>query len=128
MDMATGLENLRIYQQAVRLEKFVHRVVNEKFPLEEKYRSCDQLKRSSSSVADNIAESYGRYHFKDKMKHVYIARGEAEETKSGFHRAYLKHFISQQMSSFVCNKYSELLRGINRYIAFLGNNQRKQKN
>ena len=80
--MATGLENLRIYKLAVRLEKFVHRVVNEKFPADEKYRSADQLKRSSSSVADNIAESYGRYHFKDKRRCIYIARGEAEETKS----------------------------------------------
>jgi len=118
--MATGLENLRIYKLAVRLEKFVHRVVNEKFPADEKYRSADQLKRSSSSVADNIAESYGRYHFKDKRRCIYIARGEAEETKSGLKRAEIKGFISQEISEFSCEKYSELLRGMNSYIRFLG--------
>jgi len=117
--MATGLENLNIYKLAVRLEKFIHRVTNEKFPSDERYRSVDQLKRSSSSVADNIAESYGRYYFKDKVRCLYIARGEAEETKSGIARAQGKGFISKEIADFSCNKYAELLRGINSYIKFI---------
>lgn len=45
--MATGLENLKIYQMAKDLEMQIHHATKS-FPREEKYRSIDQLKRSSS--------------------------------------------------------------------------------
>ena len=122
--MATGLENLAIYKLAARLEKFVYRVCDVKFPAEEKYRSIDQLKRSSASVVNNIAESYGKYSYGAKINHLFIARGEAEETKSGFQRAYQKYFISKEIADFVGEKYTELLKRLNAYITFI----KKQKN
>jgi len=112
---------------AVRLEVFVYRVCNEKFPKEEKYRSIDQLKRSSSSVPNNIAESYGKYSLGTKINHLYIARGEAEETRSGIIRANKKEFISYEIASFTVDKYTELIKGINGYINFLKNQQNKIK-
>ena len=119
--MATGLDNFKIYKLAVRLEIFIYKVT-EKFPSEEKFRSVDQLKRSSSSISNNIAESYGKYSFKAKTNSLYIARGEAEETKSGIERAFKKGFISEKMQNFICEKYIELLKGINSYIKFLKSN------
>jgi len=108
---------------AVRLEIFIYRVCDEKFPKEEKYRSVDQLKRSSSSVPNNIAESYGKYSMGTKINHLYIARGEAEETRSGVIRAYKKKFISNEITVFTVDKYTELIKGINGYIKFLKNKQ-----
>lgn len=117
-----GLEDLKIYKLAVRLEIFVYKVLK-KFPPEEKYRSVDNIKRSSSSVPNNIAEAYGKFSFGVKINHLYIARGEAEETKSGIERAYRKGFISKEISDFTCEKYTELIKGINGYINFLKNKQ-----
>lgn len=125
--MATGLNNLKIYKLAVRLEIFMHKVVKT-FPAEEKYRSVDNLKRSSSSVPDNIAEAYGKYSYGAKINHLCIARGEAEETKSGIERAYKKEFVSQKIADFTSIKYTELLKGMNAYIRFLRNQQNKYKN
>ena len=117
--MATGLENLKVYKMAVRLEAFIHRICDEKFPKEEKYRSCDQLKRSSASVSNNIAESYGKYALGLKIHHTYIARGEAEETRSGVQRAYQKGFISKAIADFTTDKYTECIKALNGYINFL---------
>ncbi|MDD4902336.1 MAG: four helix bundle protein [Patescibacteria group bacterium] len=117
--MGGGLEKLKIYKLSVRLEVFVHRVVDEKFPKEEKFRGSDQLKRSSSSSSDNIAESYGKYSFGAKINNLFIARGEMMETKSGLERAFLKGFISKELSEFAVNKYIELLKQTNCYINFL---------
>ncbi|HTW96247.1 MAG TPA: four helix bundle protein [Candidatus Methylomirabilis sp.] len=117
--MEGGLGKLKIYKLAVRLEVFIHRVIDEKFPREEKYRSSNQLKRSSSSAADNIAESYGKYSFGAKINHLFIARGEMMETKSGIERAFLKRFISQELSEFAVRKYVELIKQTNCYINFL---------
>ena len=62
--MSTGLENLKIYQMAKSLELRIHKIT-EIFPFEEKYRSIDQLKRSSASVSNNIAESYYKNSLKE---------------------------------------------------------------
>lgn len=54
--MATGLENLWIYKLAEDLEIKIHEVTKS-FPSDEIFRSVDQLRRSSSSVSDNIARA-----------------------------------------------------------------------
>ncbi|MBD3248147.1 four helix bundle protein [Candidatus Falkowbacteria bacterium] len=139
--MIGGLNDLKVYRLAVRLEIFVYKVVDKQFPKEEQYRSSDQLKRSSASVVNNIAESYGKYSYGAKINHLFIARaesygkysygakinhlfiarGEIEETRSGFQRAEIKGFISGEMSVFIFDKYTELLKMLNTYIKFLKN-------
>ena len=120
--MDRGIQNFKIYKLAERLEIFVRRVV-EKFPYEEKYRSVDQLLRSSSSTANNISEAYHRYHYGDKINRMSIARGEAGETREGIVRAYKNGFISKKISEFTYEKYTELIKGINGYIKYLRNEQ-----
>ena len=118
--MATGLENLKIYNLSVRLEIFIYKVT-EKFPKEEKFNSVSQLRRSCSSIPNNIAESYGRPSSKAKCQYLYVAVGEAEETRSGIDRAYKKGFITEKMRNFIIEKYTELLKGISSYVKFLKN-------
>ncbi len=113
-----GIENFKIYKLAERLEIFIYKVTK-KFPIEEKYRSIDQLRRSSASASENISESYHRYHYKDKINRMFIARGEAGETRDGIAKAYKKGFISAEMCNFIYEKYTELIKGINGYINYL---------
>lgn len=52
------------------------------YPMDEKYRTVDQLRRSSSAVTNNIAESYNKSSLKEKIHIIRdIAKSEAEETK-----------------------------------------------
>ena len=120
--MEGGIENLKIYKLAGRLEIFLYKVTK-KFPADEKYRSTDQLRRSSASVTDNISESYHRYSYGDKINRMYIARGEAGETRSGIKKAYEKGFVSKGITDFTYEKYTELIKGINGYIKYLRNKQ-----
>jgi len=105
--MSKGIENLKIYKMAERLEIFVFRFT-EKFPKDEKYRSVSQLRRSSSSVTDNISESHHRFHYLDKINRLYIARGEAGETRDGVVKANKKGFISAEVSEFTYEKTQNL--------------------
>ena len=116
--MKGGIDDLKIYKLAERLEIFIYKVTK-RFPSDEKFRSVDQLRRSSSSVSDNIAEAYHRYHYKDKIHRLCIARGEAGETRSGIIRAYKKGFTTEKIAVFVYDKYTELIKGINGYIKYL---------
>lgn len=53
-----------------------------KFPIEEKFGICDQLRRASSSITANIAEGFGRFHFSDKIRFYYQARGSVKEVQN----------------------------------------------
>lgn len=116
--MAGGIEDFKIYKLAERLEVFIYKVT-EKFSAEEKYRSVDQLRRSSSSTTDNISESYNRFSYGDKINRMYIARGEAGETKAGINKAHKKGFVNIKIRDFCDEKYTELIKGINGYIKYL---------
>lgn len=119
-----GIENLKIYNMACELEKEVYKLTKE-FPKDEKYRQVDQMKRSSASVCDNIAEGYGKYSFQSKIQSFYVARGEASEIKNQIDRAINKEFITKDRGERLSSRYTELIKGINGYIKYL--KEKKEK-
>ena len=116
--MATGLENLWIYKLSEDLEIEVHNVTK-LFPKDEIYRSVDQLRRSSCSSSNNIAESYHKGSVKEKIRFLNIAKGEAEETKMNIYRSSRKTFITKEKSDYLTEKYTVLIKGIYAYQKFL---------
>jgi len=125
--MSTGLENLKIYQLAEKLEIEVHKMTSI-FPQDEKYRSVDQLRRSSSAVSNNVAESYNKYSIKEKA-HILndIAKSEAEETKRNIIRSIKKGLVKEKIALLIANKYTELIKAISGYVRFLRKQQNKRK-
>lgn len=123
--MATGLENLKIYQIAEMLELEVHELTKY-HPSDEKYRSIDQLRRSSASVANNIAEAYNKGSLKEKIHIIRdVVKCEAEETKRNLIRCAKKNFESNKSLS-LAEKYTELIKVISGYIRFLNSSSIKQ--
>jgi four helix bundle protein len=114
--MATGLENLKIYIMASELELQVFEITKT-FPKDEKYRSVDQLRRSSSSVTNNIAESYNKRSVKERVRILHdIVKGEAEETKRNLEMCIRKSFHDKKE---IVDKYTELLKAVSGYIRFI---------
>lgn len=114
--MVKGLEDLEVYNIACKLEKEVYQIT-EKFPIEEKYGKTSQLRRSSCSVADNIAESYGRFSYQDKIQFLYIARGSAEEARSQINRSRI--ISNSEICDRLIDEYTIEIKKINSYIRFL---------
>ena len=52
------------------------------FPKEELFGIIAQLRRAASSITANIAEGFERYHFKDKIRFYYQARGSVAEVQN----------------------------------------------
>lgn len=119
--MATGLENLWIYKLAEDMEIEVFEVTKG-FPRDEIFRSVDQLRRSSSSTSDNIAESYHKTSVKEKTKFLTIAKGEAEETKRGILKSARKKFLLHEVAVRIADRYTVLLKGTSSYIRFINLN------
>jgi four helix bundle protein len=79
----------------------------------------DQLRRSSAAVANNIAEGYARNSNKEKIRFLYIAKGEAEETKRNLLRSAKKEFLTVAYANELANDYTELIKMISGYIKYL---------
>lgn len=79
-----------------------------------------QIKRSADSVAANIAEGYGRFHYQENIQFCRQARGSLEETRD--HLIYIKDTeMINKISSVdhlieLCLECRKILNG---YIAYL---------
>ena len=124
--MATGLENLWVYKLAEELEIEVHQLTK-RFPRDELYRSVDQIRRSSSSVANNIAESYHKTTEKEKIRFIDIAKGETEETKRNLAKSVRKGLIDAATTFPIIDRYIILLKGLTAYSKFLAFNKPKPR-
>lgn len=121
--MATGIENLRIWKSAHSLEIKIYKITAG-FPKEAYYlRRVSQIRRAVSSVTDNIAESYGKFNYNNKIHSLYISRGELEEARSQLRGFVGQNYLDDNLGNTFINEYTELLKGINSYINFLRKKQ-----
>lgn len=74
-----SFRKLNVYVNAKELVKQVYKLLK-KFPREEQYALCDQLRRAVISVPSNIAEGSGRQSAKDQMHFYTMAYGSLMET------------------------------------------------
>ncbi len=122
----TGFEKLWVWQKAHQLMLEVHEIAKT-LPGAEKYRIRDQIERSSSSVADNIAEGYTSYYYKEKIKGFYISRKEAGETQNHLISLKGKNYISSKRADDLIARYEEVIRGINGYVRWIRTKQNKKE-
>jgi four helix bundle protein len=80
--------------------------ITEMFPGNEKYNLISQLRRASSSISANIAEGFERFHFKDKVRFYYQARGSLAEVENFI-------TLSKDLSILNPEAYNKLLSEIN---------------
>ena len=84
----------------------------------------DQWISSVDSVGANIAEGYGRFHYLDKIKFYYNARGSLLESKHWLDRLYERRIITQEEYTELCEVYSNIKPCLNGLI----NSAYKRKN
>ena len=73
-----SFRNLNAYIKAKELVSMVYALIK-KFPKEEQYALCDQLRRAVISIPSNIAEGSGRLTTKDQSHFYSIAYGSLME-------------------------------------------------
>jgi four helix bundle protein len=76
-----GVKSLRVYQLAYRTAMEIFRY-SRSFPADERYSLVSQIRRSSRSVAANIAEGYRKRQY-PAMFSSKLADADAEATETG---------------------------------------------
>lgn len=84
--------DLVVWQKSVEMVTQVYKLVKG-FPNDEKFGLTSQIKRSSISIASNIAEGYGRNYTKDYARFLQMARGSLFEFQTQFQIAVNLGFI-----------------------------------
>ena len=78
----SGYKELNIYTKAYDLAIIVHHA-SLKLPKFELYEQGSQIRRSSKSIKDTIAEGYGRRRYKaDYIKFIFYAQASCDECTS----------------------------------------------
>ena len=86
---------LVVYQHARAFNKEVYLLLR-KYPIEERFALCDQMRRAASSLPSNIAESAGRISNKEKQRFIEYAQGSLSETMSQLELSFDVGYITKE--------------------------------
>lgn len=117
--MVSRYQDLQIYQLSVDLSVEIYKIVKS-FPKEETYGMSDQLRRAVTSIGANIAEGFGRYHFRDKLVFFYNARGSTYEVMHFLEVASRIGYITENDKIEMFKKLNDLSVKLNNFISSIG--------
>ena len=83
-----------------------------------------QLIRAADSIAANISEGFGRYHYKEAKQFSYYARGSLFETKTWLTKANRRQLVENDEFVLIINKIDALGVKLNNYIKSIGRNNK----
>lgn len=96
-----------IWKKVVEWDKFAKDVVGK------------QITRSADSIGANIAESFGRYNFGEKLQFLYYSRGSLFETKYWLNRANVRDLMKKDEVQKYVTDLTSLARQLNTFASGL---------
>lgn len=109
------LENIPAYKTASELSDYVWNIVV-KWDYFAKKTVGGQFVESTDSNAANIAEGFGRYHKRDKIKFFHNARGSTFESAHWCKKAFKRKLLSKEEHDHILGKLRKLPKEINYLI------------
>ncbi len=117
------LEDLEIYQIALKISDLAWEIY-QNLPREFRFTIGQQFLDASDSIGANIAEGFGRFHYKDSLKFYYNSRGSLYETINWIGRLQRRSLISPDHlylmqkytheEKIVLNKFIKSLKSISK--------------
>jgi four helix bundle protein len=112
---------LEIYQMAYKLAIKVHKMTMQ-LPQYEMYEQGSQIRRSTKSIKDNIAEGYGRRRYKnDFVRFLVSAHASCDEAHSQLTMIDEIHYESKGLLDLI-SEYEILGKKLNRFLDYVEKN------
>lgn len=118
------LSELEVYKVSIEIGEIVWSIV-EKWDYFQKDTLGKQFTRAADSIAFNISEGYGRYHYAENRNFCYYSRGSAYETATAVTKARKRNLIADEDYNILKERLSYYYKLINPYIKSIGKNKEK---
>lgn len=79
-----------------------------------------QYVSAADSIALNISEGYGRFHYKENKNFCYYSRGSAKETLTITQKARTRNLVSNDEFTALSEKLTNYFRLVYYYIKSIG--------
>lgn len=112
-----GFEKLEVYQLA-RKFRIEIKLLSKSFPSDEKFELTSQIRRSSSSIATNLAEGSGRASSMDQAHFTNISYSSALETIDHLNYAFDMEYIDFNKLCTLRLKLDEIINKLNSLYKF----------
>ena len=116
--IANRFEDLEIWKDAREISKSIFVITNfDDFNTDYIFKS--QIRASSGSVMDNIAEGFERGGNKEFIQFLFIAKASLGECRSQLYRAIDYNYINKEEFDLQFEKVIQLSRKIYKFIEYL---------
>ena len=111
-------EDLEIWKEARILYKRVIEITSIN-PFYSDFKFRDQIRASSGSVMDNIAEGFEHGGNKECIQFLSVAKGSCGEVRSQSYRSFDYQYINQDILNELISNTTQLSKKISSLIAYL---------
>lgn len=113
------LEELKVYNLSMELGEKIWNIVM-RWDFFTKDTIGKQLIKSADSVAANLSEGYGRFHYNEAKHFGYYSRGSLSETKTWLTKATNRKLITENDFNLLINDVDVIGKMLNAYIKSIG--------
>ncbi len=117
-----SIDGLEVYNFSVKISDLAWKIYLE-LPKTYRYHIGSQFLDSADSIGANIAEGYGRYHYKESINFNNYARGSAFETRHWVNRLISRQLIKNEYYEELDNLLEITIKKINGYNNYLRSKQ-----
>ena len=112
-----SIDKIYAYNRSFDLSNKIWDIVNnwEKFA---KFTIGKQLVNSADSISANIAEGFGRYHKKDKIKFYRYSNGSLLESIDWIKKSEIRGLISKDQFDYLMDNFNALPKELNQLISY----------
>ncbi|MEM0519070.1 four helix bundle protein [Aequorivita flava] len=119
--MASNFEDLNCWKECYNLKVFLKENVLTNLPKTERFELYSQILRAARSSTANIAEGWGRYHYKENINFLRFSRGSVAEILNHSIEAKDCNYINQEILTAIRQQTEKCIQLINGYIRYLKN-------
>ncbi len=116
------LEYLEVYKVSMEIGEIVWSIT-ERWNFYQKDTLGKQLTRAADSIALNISEGYGRFHYAENRNFCWYSRGSAFETATCVQKAKKRNMLTEEECDTLKSKLLLYFKLVNPYIKSIGKNK-----
>ncbi|MEM7102961.1 MAG: four helix bundle protein [Bacteroidota bacterium] len=112
-----SLNSIEVYTVSFKLSNRIWDIATQ-WPSFARFSIGDQIVRSSDSISANIAEGFGRYHKKDKIRFYRYSMGSIYETIDWLEKANIRNLITDEEYIELSQTLNILPKKLNGFIKY----------